>query len=477
MTKTSVNVQPCKVQSAERHNGRHKELSYLIPNPNRANESWISDRLRTYGTLVRYHAALAKMVKEKTGRTMQAKATPIREAVVVIKEDTTMAELRQLAAKFEETWGIKCLRIDTHFDEGYPRKVEAGKRNLHAHMIFDYQDWESGKSIKLANIPAVDEKGKPILDEKGKQVTVKPTTLMQDMAAACLNMDRGESSDRKHLSALAYKIEAEKQQLQQVTEDRLEYETKVDEAKSAIERLEADKTKVTAELADLEKEKGQRAEQLEEQVAALSKTKAAKEATIDTIKAVGKHAIDWATGKTKAREKAAGEQIEYLTGQVITAREIGQQEGKKSTLQAILSAARFKLEDLTPENIGKRWRMWFDKAKSLEQDVKQLKEETEMRKEQVEELRSNIKALVEQYANGDRRIYNKYAIPSLCSLEDSNRWSAIDSQPSRQTEPLFYSPEELKKHTNQEQAKQQAEAESVPKEEKQEQETRRGMRR
>lgn len=427
MIKTSVNVQPCKVQSAERHNGRHKELSYLIPNPNRANESWISDRLRTYGTLVRYHAALAKMVKEKTGRTMQAKATPIREAVVVIKEDTTMAELRQLAAKFEETWGIKCLRIDTHFDEGYPRKVEAGKRNLHAHMIFDYQDWDTGKSIKLANIPAVDEAGKPILDEKGKQVTVKPTTLMQDMAAECLGMDRGQASDKKHLSAMQYKVKAEQE----------------------------------------------RAEQLQEQVAALSTTKAAKEATIDTIKTVGKHAIDWATGKTKAREKAAGEQIEYLTGQVITAREIGQQEGKKSTLQAILSAARFKLEDLTPENIGKRWRMWFDKAKSLEQDVKQLKEETEMRKEQVEELRSNIKTLVEQYANGDNRIYNKYAIPSRCSLEDYNRWSAIDSQPSRQTEPLFYS---RKKHTNQEQAKQQ-QAESVPKEEKQQQETRRGIRR
>lgn len=473
MTKTSVNVQPCKVQSAERHNGRHKELSYLIPNPNRANESWISDRLRTYGTLVRYHAALAKMVKEKTGRTMQAKATPIREAVVVIKEDTTMAELRQLAAKFEETWGIKCLRIDTHFDEGYPRKVEAGKRNLHAHMIFDYQDWESGKSIKLANIPAVDEKGKPILDEKGKQVTVKPTTLMQDMAAACLNMDRGESSDRKHLSALAYKIEAEKQQLQQVTEDRLEYETKVDEAKSAIERLEADKTKVTAELADLEKEKGQRAEQLEEQVAALSTTKAIKEETINAVKAIGEKVVD----TIKGTKKSLQERIEQLEAELPIEREKGRQEGKEGTLKAIVQAARLKIENLTPESIGRSWSQLFHKAKKLEQEVRELKEETEMRQEQVEELRSNIKTLVKQYADGDNRIYNQYAIPSRCSFEDSNRWSAIDSQPSRQTEPLFYSPEELKKHTNQEQAKQQAEAESVPKEEKQEQETRRGMRR
>ena len=341
---------------------------------------------------------------------MQAKATPIREGVVVIQQSTTMEDLHRLADAYRDRLGVEVFQIAIHRDEGYQNSKE-WKPNLHAHLVFDWTNHETGKSVKLNR---------------------QKMAEMQTITAEVLGMERGKSSEKKHLTAQQYKAEAE----------------------------------------------AQRAEQLQEQVAALSKTKAAKEATIDTIKAVGKHAIDWATGKTRAREKAAGEQIEYLTGQVITAREIGQQEGKKSTLQAIAQAARFKLEDLTPENIGNRWRMWFDKAKSLEQDVKQLKEETEMRQEQVEELRNNIKALVEQYANGDRKIYNKYAIPSRCSLEDYNRWSVIDSQPSRQTEPLFYSPEELnkrKKHTNQEQAKQQ-QAESKE-EKKQEQETRRGMRR
>ena len=258
---------------------------------------------------------------------------------------------------------------------------------------------------------------------------------MQTITAEVLGMERGKSSEKKHLTAQQYKAAAE------------------------TERAEKE---------------AQRAEQLEEQVAELSTTKAAKEATIDTIKAIGEKLVD----TIKGTKKSLQERIKQLEAELPTEREKGRQEGKEVALKAILSAARFKLEELTPENIGKRWRMWFDKAKSLEQDVKQLKEETEMRQEQVEELRSNIKALVEQYANGDRKIYNKYAIPSRCSLEDYNRWSAIDSQPSRQTEPLFYSPDELnrrKKHTNQEQAKQQAE--SVSKEEKQEQETRRGMRR
>lgn len=256
MAKTSINIQPCKIASAERHNTRHKELSYLVPNPDHPNESWVSDRLKAAGSLIKYHAQLAAMVKEKTGRSMQKKASPIREAVVVIQENTTMEELRQLAKKFEETWGIRCLRIDAHFDEGYPRKIqEHGKRNLHAHMIFDYQDWDTGRSIKLANIPSVDEAGKPILDEKGKQVMVKPTTLMQDIAAECLRMDRGESSDRKHLSALAYKVEAEKQQFQQVAETRMEYETRAEEARLEVERLEADKVKVMAEISALETKK------------------------------------------------------------------------------------------------------------------------------------------------------------------------------------------------------------------------------
>lgn len=395
---TSVNVQPVKGGSEE-HNKREKQLDYVRKDLSHLNQYWESD------TQANRLANIKALYQSKTGQKMQAKATPIREGVVVIQQSTTMEDLHRLADAYRDRLGVEVFQIAIHRDEGYQNSKE-WKPNLHAHLVFDWTNHETGKSVKLNR---------------------QKMAEMQTITAEVLGMERGKSSEKKHLTAQQYKAEAE----------------------------------------------AQRAEQLQEQVAALSKTKAAKEATIDTIKAVGKHAIDWATGKTRAREKAAGEQIEYLTRQVITAREIGQQEGKKSTLQAIAQAARFKLEDLTPENIGNRWRMWFDKAKSLEQDVKQLKEETEMRQEQVEELRNNIKALVEQYANGDRKIYNKYAIPSRCSLEDYNRWSVIDSQPSRQTEPLFLN--KRKKHTNQEQAKQQ-QAESKE-EKKQEQETRRGMRR
>lgn len=383
---TSINVQPVKGGS-EQHNKRTKELDYVRKDLSHLNQYWESD------TQANRLANIKALYQSKTGQKMQAKATPIREGVVVIQDSTTMADLHRLADAYRDRLGIEVFQIAIHRDEGHKGSKE-WKPNLHAHLVFDWTDHSTGKSVKLNR---------------------QKMAEMQTITAEVLGMERGKSSEKKHLTAQQYK------------------------AASETERAEKE---------------AKRAEQLEEQVAELSTTKAAKEATINTIKAIGEKVVD----TIKGTKKSLQERIKQLEEELPTEREKGRQEGGKQVLQAILSAARFKLEDLTPENIGKRWRMWFDKAKSLEQDVKQLKEETEMRQEQVEELRNNIKALVEQYANGDRKIYNKYAIPSRCSLEDYNRWSVIDSQPSRQTEPLFYSPEELnkrKKHTNQEQAKQQ----------------------
>lgn len=383
---TSINVQPVKGGS-EQHNKRTKGLDYVRKDLSHLNQYWESD------TQANRLANIKALYQSKTGQKMQAKATPIREGVVVIQDSTTMADLHRLADAYRDRLGIEVFQIAIHRDEGHKGSKE-WKPNLHAHLVFDWTDHSTGKSVKLNR---------------------QKMAEMQTITAEVLGMERGKSSEKKHLTAQQYK------------------------AASETERAEKE---------------AKRAEQLEEQVAELSTTKAAKEATINTIKAIGEKVVD----TIKGTKKSLQERIKQLEEELPTEREKGRQEGGKQVLQAILSAARFKLEDLTPENIGKRWRMWFDKAKSLEQDVKQLKEETEMRQEQVEELRNNIKALVEQYANGDRKIYNKYAIPSRCSLEDYNRWSVIDSQPSRQTEPLFYSPEELnkrKKHTNQEQAKQQ----------------------
>lgn len=403
---TSINVQPVKGGSEE-HNKREKQLDYVRKDLSHLNQYWESD------TQANRLATIKELAKAKTGRTMQAKATPIREGVVVIQDSTTMADLHRLADAYRDRLGIEVFQIAIHRDEGYQNSKE-WKPNLHAHLVFDWTNHETGKSVKLNR---------------------QKMAEMQTITAEVLGMERGKSSEKKHLTAQQYKAEAE----------------------------------------------AQRAEQLQEQVAALSTTKAAKEATIDTIKTVGKHAIDWATGKTKAREKAAGEQIEYLTGQVITAREIGQQEGKKSTLQAIAQAARMRFVDLTPENIGRSLAQWFTKAKRLEQEVRELKEATEDQNKAVQELISkrevemyrrgkneaqtqikgleeDVAELIREYAHGDPDVILHYSTPR----EDR----------------LFLSPKEMerqeaeRKKREQEGKKKAPQVTEAPKQERQEEQKR-----
>ena len=73
MAKTSINVKPCNIGSAERHNLRSKELDYIRPELSHRNEQWsemkITDVLEDIKEKYRQH----------TGQSMQKKATPIRE--------------------------------------------------------------------------------------------------------------------------------------------------------------------------------------------------------------------------------------------------------------------------------------------------------------------------------------------------------------------------------------------------------------
>lgn len=392
---TSVNVQPVKGGSEE-HNKREKQLDYVRKDLSHLNQYWESD------TQANRLANIKALYQSKTGQKMQAKATPIREGVVVIQQSTTMEDLHRLADAYRDRLGVEVFQIAIHRDEGYQNSKE-WKPNLHAHLVFDWTNHETGKSVKLNR---------------------QKMAEMQTITAEVLGMERGKSSEKKHLTAQQYKAEAE----------------------------------------------AQRAEQLQEQVAALSKTKAAKEETINTIKTVGKYVVDAVTGKAKAKENALQEHITQLEVQLPTEREKGRQEGGKQVLQAILSAARLKLEDLTPENIGKRWRLWFDKAKSLEQEVKQLKEAAEVQKEaaywakinfgneRYRGLEEDVAELIREYAHGDPDVLRHYSTP--------------------REERLFMSPKELeqqeaeRKKREQEGKKKAPQVTEAPKQERQEEQKR-----
>ena len=226
MSKTSIHIEPCKIGSSEAHNQRLKHLDYVRPELSKLNESWVG-----VADLPAHLNDLKTLVKEKTGRSMQAKATPIREGVIVIKQDTTIAQLRGLADAIEQRWGIKTLQIYTHMDEGHTDSEGSWKPNLHAHIVFDWVDHTSGKSIKLSR---------------------QDMAEMQTMVADCLEMERGESSDLKHLGAIQYKTQAEEQRLRTLKD-------KIAQEELAREQARDKAKQVTIETAEQILERNQRA--------------------------------------------------------------------------------------------------------------------------------------------------------------------------------------------------------------------------
>ena len=112
MGATSIHVQAVKPGS-EIHNFREKELDYVRPELSHLNESWVGDSIshRLESAKQRYF--------DTVGQKMQTKAAPIREGVIVIKQETTMQELQQFAAVCKERFGIEAFQIHIHKDEGY----------------------------------------------------------------------------------------------------------------------------------------------------------------------------------------------------------------------------------------------------------------------------------------------------------------------------------------------------------------------
>lgn len=212
MSKTSIHIEPCKIGSSEQHNQRLKHLDYVRPDLSHQNERWVG-----VADLPAHLDNLKTLVKDKTGRLMQAKATPIREGVIVIKQDTTIAQLRGLADAIEQRWGIKTLQIYTHKDEGHTDSDGSWKPNLHAHIVFDWVNHDTGKSIKLSK---------------------QDMAEMQTMVADCLEMVRGESSDITHLGAIQYKTQAEEQRLRTLKEKTMKEEQAREQAQAKAKEVE-----------------------------------------------------------------------------------------------------------------------------------------------------------------------------------------------------------------------------------------------
>ncbi len=184
--KTSINFKAVKSDS-ETHNFRKKSFDYIRKDLTPKNEYWmgqkIADRL----------LKIESYCKEKSGRKLQKNAMPVREAVVVIKENTTMQDLYNLSKKLEKELKIRIFQIAIHKDEGhYDKDSNEWKSNHHAHLVADWQDLETGKTLKHQSFHY---------------------SKMQDLAAECLEMERGVSGSLARLEAVEFKIKKKEEDL------------------------------------------------------------------------------------------------------------------------------------------------------------------------------------------------------------------------------------------------------------------------
>ena len=217
-------MQACKVGSSETHNQREKQLSYVVPEMSPLNESVIHEHIPE--ALARIEATYT----EVTGQRIQPTATPLKEAVLVIREDTTMEQVEKFGELCRQELGITPIQFHIHRDEGhYDSATKEWKLNLHAHIVFDC----TCREHRLVERPAKFSKemksknGKPptkLIDNYGKIVMLSRVDMsrMQDLAAIATGMERGVASDKVHLDAQRYKaqvIAEEVKALEQARDD------------------------------------------------------------------------------------------------------------------------------------------------------------------------------------------------------------------------------------------------------------------
>ena len=261
MAKTSINIKPCLVTSSGAHNRRlaeylaniRKEKIYIRTDLMAKNETWVSPELGDT-SLEERSRQIAAMVKKKTGRAMQTKdrkrvnkktgkvtvvrgSTPIKEGVVVIKEDTAMEQLRHFCEVCKERWGITPLQIFIHRDEGHyetPGDKTTWKPNYHAHIVWDWMNHDTGKSCKL--LP-------------------QDMSQMQTILAEALGMERGTSKEltgREHLERTDYIIAKQKQEAEKtrIAKEQAEAELKAVKGELRTEKLKNSTAEVGTTILD-----------------------------------------------------------------------------------------------------------------------------------------------------------------------------------------------------------------------------------
>ena len=428
--------------SADRHNRREKYLEHPRPElqpEDRASWIWeVADKIsiaQMKAQAAREYAAHPMLIKRKNGTaylkqmTMPKNAEPVKEAVVLIKPETTIEDVKKWAFDCREKYGIRPVGIYLHLDEGHWGELnpdegqtedmyrrtdgkpwkrlndrgnwEYWKPNYHAHVVFDWMDHDKGRVINL-----------------DRNVMRK----MEDDLANFLGMERGTPSGRKGLDVNDWKKKKEYEryarELRSIIDDIARASKKLQGLNTMIANLrqervslESDATTKKEDLKVLDEQIADKLEKIDTATAELAEL-ASKASDIKAYLQESQQKSWWnryqgdreqkklikkltdSVGKlTKLQQNNPdlAESVEKLSAfadnwQNILAK--AKQQGRDDFARDMMTAARLKTDKLLPaEVLGKNYRYYKDRATGYDL-LNNQKEAVEKEKDKA--VRSNM---------------------------------------------------------------------------------------
>jgi len=423
--------------SADRHNRREKMLEHPRPELQPQEKSkWIwevKDKLsiaQMKAQAAREFAAKPVTVHRQNGTTytkyltMPKNTEPVMEAVVVIKEDTDIEEVKRWAFDCQQKYGIRPVGVYLHLDEGHWAELDPGqgqteemyrrtdgqewkrlnsrgnyeywKPNLHAHVVFDWFNHDTGRVINL-----------------NREVMRK----MEDDLAIILQMERGTPSGKRGLDANTYKAKMEAERLARIlgeltTEIRQQSKklqalhTMRDNLIQDIHAKQAKDVELANNLANRNQQITETTNKLESLSYQLENTQSKLSSLLIEIadgKAWQSQQKWWSEFMKDRQMKKDMERLIATVGKLTAIKEkdptltqvvdnlssfAGQwkdmldrarQEGRDAYYLDVMKAARLKSEKpLTAEQLGKQYREYCDRAgryNNLKQDHEKLEQE------------------------------------------------------------------------------------------------------
>jgi len=155
---------------------------------------------------------------------------------LLIRPDTTLADVRKFGEECQRRWGITPLQIFLHKDEGHwlgekpdaedKESFQVGEKwfkpNYHAHIVFDWMNHDTGKSRKLND---------------------EDMAKMQTLASDILMMERGQSKNvtgKEHLERNDFIIEKQKAELQRIDAAKRHKEQQVELAEQELKQVKSE---------------------------------------------------------------------------------------------------------------------------------------------------------------------------------------------------------------------------------------------